>query len=37
MDFEEEAFTDVHVYSRGVQEAGFVGVGEFDLDALLLQ
>jgi hypothetical protein len=35
LDFEEEAFTDIHLYSRGTAEDGLISVGEFDIDALV--
>ena len=35
MDFEEEAFTDVRVYSRGSNDDGLISAGEFDLESLL--
>ena len=34
MDFEEEAFNDVHAYGRG-QDAELIGAGQFDLEQLL--
>ena len=35
MDFEEEAFADVHLYTRGSRGDQLIGVGDFDLDTLL--
>ena len=37
MDFEEEAFSDIRLYSRGIEENGLIAPGEFDLDRLLAQ
>ena len=34
MDFEEEEFEDIELYSRGTREADFIGLGDFDLDFL---
>ncbi len=35
MDFEEDDFADVHVYTRGARGDQLIGAGDFDLDLLL--
>ena len=35
MDFEEEDFADVHIYTRGARGDQLIGAGDFDLDLLL--
>ncbi len=35
MDFENDAFADVQLYTRGVEEKGFINLGHFDLWTLL--
>ena len=34
MDFEEEEFADIELYTRGSREADFIGLGDFDLEFL---
>ena len=37
MDFEEDGFSDIRLYSRGTADEGLIAPGEFDLDRLLAQ